>query len=307
MNLNLRQLDAFVRVARLGGFSRAAEQMHLSQAGLSILVRKLEERLGLQLFERTTRSVALTADGRNLLPIAERLLQDAQAILHSSERGLDPQHQRIALALPPLLAATMLPGLLQRFRQDFPRVSVAFRECVGEEQISRLYSRDVDFALGFGHEERSELECRPLGRDYLSVAHLPDHPLAKKSRVRWSDLVPLPVIVNAPGSGARTLAEQAFAELGESLTPVYETSNHITSVSLAREGLGVAIVSSCMHRLAPSMQVALRTLHGPLIARAIQVVRRRGQMPSAPAEAFVALVTKAVEADMAAARVGRRG
>lgn len=289
MNLNIHQLDAFVRVAHLGGFSRAARQLHLSQAGLSILVRKLEGRLNLKLFERTTRSVALTSSGRALLPLAERMLADAQAILSYSQ-GLNVQRSgRIVLALPPLFASTILPGVLTQFHQEFPMVSVVFRECVNEEMVSRVYSRDADFALGFGIDEDSELECRPLARDYLSVACTRDHPLAHKKSVRWSDLIGYPLIINAPGSVARTLAENAFAAMDQVLTPAYETSNHITAVSLASQSLGVAIVSSGMQILASSMNVVVRTIQGPLIARVLQVIKRRAHDLSDPAKAFLKL------------------
>lgn len=289
MNLNLHQLEAFVRVARLGGFSRAAGQIHLSQAGLSILIRKLEERLNLKLFERTTRSVALTTSGRALLPMAERMLADAQAILSYSEDLVEQRRGRIVFAVPPQYASTVLPAVLAEFNREFPRVSVVFRECVNQEMVTRVYSRDVDFGLGFGVEENSELECRPLARDFLCVACPPDHPLAQKKRVRWSDLPGYPLIINAPGNVARTLAENAFAAIDEVLTPAYETSNHITALSLAAQSLGVAIVSSNLQTLAKSMNVTVKTIQGPLIARSLQAVKRRAHELSEPAEAFLKL------------------
>lgn len=292
MNLNLHQLEAFVRVARLGGFSRAAGQIHLSQAGLSILIRKLEERLNLKLFERTTRSVSLTESGRALLPMAERMLADAQAILSYSEDLVEQRRGRIVFAVPPQFAATVLPAVLAEFHRDFPLVAVMFRECVNQEMVTRVYSRDVDFGLGFGVEENSELECRALGRDFLCVAVLEDHPLAKKKRVRWSDLPAWPLIINASGNAARTLAENAFAAMGEVLNPAYETTNHITALSLAGRGLGVAIVSSNLRAMAHGMKVELKNIQAPLIARPIQVVKRRAHDLSEPAEAFLQLFQK---------------
>ena len=302
MHLNLHQLDAFVRVARLGGFSRAAEQMHVSQAGLSILIRKLETRLSVQLFERSSRNVTLTPSGRGLLPIAERMLQDAQSILNNSQHLADQVIRRITIALPPLLASTVLPGVLTQFRASHPMVDVSFRECVSDELPLHVYTRSVDFALTFQPTENGELECLPLGRDQLCVAHTPDHPLAGLARVRWADLVGLPIIVNTPGSVARTLAEDAFANLQESLQPAFETGNHMTSVALAGEGLGVAIVSSTVQRLAPSMNVVVRTLIGPQVIRSLQVLKRRSSPLTDPAKAFLDMFGKAATREMSAAR-----
>ena len=309
MDLNLHQLDVFVRVARLGGFSRAADQMGLSQAGMSILIRKLEERIGVKLFERTTRSLSLTPAGQGLLPIAERMLQDAHAILHHSRELVDRQSQRIVFALQPSLAVTMLPGALARFRQDWPQVSVVFRECVREEQVARIYSRDVDFALGFTEVDNSELESIAVGHDHLVGVHVADHPLAARKRLRWSDLPGQPIILSAPGSLARTLAESVFLSMSETLEPAYETSNHVTAVELTAAGLGIAVVSSNVRGMAERRGLVARTLHGPVIARPLRLVKRRAHTLSASARAFVDIVRAMVAEDNAPApppaRAGR--
>jgi LysR family transcriptional regulator, carnitine catabolism transcriptional activator len=287
MHLNLHQLDAFVRVARVGRFSYAAEQMHVSQAGLSILIRKLEERLSVQLFERNSRSVTLTDAGKALLPTAERMLQDGQWMLNSGQQLADLAIRRITVALPGLLAGAVLPRVLSRFRQTHPAVDVSFRECVREELVQRVYTREVDFALGFEETANSELENMPLGHDRMSVVYVPDHPLATLKRVRWLDLVGHPVIVNAPGSGARVLAEEAFVTIRKTLSPTYETSNHLTSVMLASRGLGVAIASSTVASLADAMKVVVRPLHGPIVDRPLLVLKRRSASLTLPAKEFI--------------------
>lgn len=292
MNLNIHQLDAFVTVAHLGGFSRAARQLHMSQAGLSILVRKLEDRLALKLFERTTRSVGLTAGGRALLPLAERILADAQAMLGYSQSLSIQRSGRVVLALPPLFSATVLPGVLAQFHEEFPRVSVVFRECVNEEMVGHVCSRDADFALGFDIEEDSELETRPLGRDYLCLACAPGHPLARRKKVRWSDISEYPLIINTRGSGARKLAESAFAQMNKVLAPAYETSNHVTAVSLASQSLGVAVVSSGIRVLGTSMNVVVRRIEGPYTARTLQLIKRRAHELSEPATAFLRIFSE---------------
>ena len=287
MNLNLRQVEAFVQLARLGGFSRAAAQLHVSQAGLSILIRKLEDKLAMKLVERTTRSVSLTPAGHEILPMAERMLADAEAIL-SSSRGIVAQHSgRIALALPPMLAGTVLPEVLKRFRDDHPRVAVAFRECVNEELIGRIYARDVEFGLAFGVQASSELVCQPVLEDELAVACLATHRLARKRVVRWRDLAGEPIITHATGSIARTLTENAFMEAGLLLTPAYEATNSLTALALAAEGLGLAVVSSASTPAAMSGALVLKVLREPLVKRHLQLVTRRGAVLSPPALAFV--------------------
>jgi LysR family carnitine catabolism transcriptional activator len=294
MNLNLRQLEAFVLLAHLGGFSRAADQLHLTQAGLSILIRRLEERLNARLVERTTRSVALTPAGHQVLPIAERMLADAQSILACGRGVTADQAGRISLGLAPQLAGTVLPEVLKAFRDDYPRVSVIFRECVNEEIIGRIYAREVDFGLGFGIQKNTELDSQPLTEDTLAVAFPPGHPLARKRVVRWKDLPAYPIITLTVGSTVRTLTENVFLGSGQALVPAYEATNTITALALAREGLGVAIVPTSIRPAATAQGMLLRPLRDPVVRRSLNLITRRGSVLSDPSQRFIALFTAAV-------------
>jgi LysR family carnitine catabolism transcriptional activator len=303
MNVNIRQLEGFVQVARLGGFSLAASRLHLTQAGLSILIRKLEESLDTRLFERTTRNVVLTAAGREILPAAERILADARSISTTAREIGAHRIAHITLALPPLLAATRLPNVLARFHAEHPQVAVSFRECINEELINRVYTRDVDFGLAFGIEPNSALECEVLGEDALVAVCAATHPLARKRTLRWRDLVGLPIITLPATSAGRMLIEQQFAALGATLAPVYE-ANSLVAIALARVGLGVAIVSADITRPALGQDLVQHVLREPTVTRKLLVVTRRISTLSASSRAFIDLFAQA--ALKPAARAGSR-
>jgi LysR family carnitine catabolism transcriptional activator len=294
MNLNLRQLEAFVLLARLGGFSRAADQLHLTQAGLSLLIRRLEERLDARLFERTTRSVALTPAGHQVLPIAERMLADAQSILACGRGITADQAGRITLGLAPQLAGTVLPEVLKAFRDDYPRVSVVFRECVNEEMVGRIYAREIDFGLGFGLQKNSELDSQALTEDTLAVALAPTHMLARKRIVRWKDILSQPIITLTVGSTVRTLTENVFLTAGQALLPAYEATNTITALALAREGLGIAIVPTSIRPAASAQAMLLKPLRDPVVRRSLNLITRRGSVLSDPSQRFIDLFTAAL-------------
>jgi DNA-binding transcriptional LysR family regulator len=294
MNLNLRQLEAFVLLARLGGFSRAADQLHLTQAGVSILIRRLEERLDTRLVERTTRSVALTPAGNQVLPIAERMLADAQSVLACGRGMAADQAGRISLGLAPQLAGTVLPEVLKAFRDDYPRVSVIFRECVNEEIIGRIYAREIDFGLGFGIQKNSELDSQPLTEDTLAVALPPGHPLARKRVLRWKDILNQPIITLTVGSTVRTLTENVFLAAGQALRPAYEATNTITALALAREDLGIAIVPTSIRPAATAHAMELKPLRDPVVRRSLNLITRRGSILSDPGQRFIELFTTAV-------------
>ncbi|ARP81571.1 hypothetical protein CAL12_12665 [Bordetella genomosp. 8] len=307
MNLNLRQLEAFVLLARLGGFSRAADQLHLTQAGLSILIRRLEERLDTRLVERTTRSVALTPAGSQVLPIAERMLADAQAVLACGRGLAADQAGRISLGLAPQLAGTVLPEVLKAFRDDFPRVSVVFRECVNEEIIGRIYAREIDFGLGFGIQKNSELDSQALTEDTLAVAFPPGHALARKRIVRWKDILSEPIITLTVGSTVRTLTENVFMGAGQALRPAYEATNTITALALAGKDLGVAIVPTSIRPAAAAHDMLLTPLRDPVVRRSLNLVTRRGSVLSDPGQRFIDLFSAAVaQIDTHAGATGRR-
>ncbi|MFM0742187.1 LysR family transcriptional regulator [Paraburkholderia xenovorans] len=305
MNVNIRQLEAFIQVARLGSFSHAANRLHLTQAGLSILIRKLEESLGVRLFERTTRNVILTVAGREILPAVERILADVQS-LEDAAREIGTLHTaRITFALPPRLAATHLPRVLARFSAEYPHASVTFRECIHEDLLSRVYSRDVDFGLTFGFEPNDVLECEVLGEDALVAIFPPAHPLALKDRLCWSDLVGYPIITLPTTSAARRLIEQQFAAIGHTLRPAYE-ANSLVAIALAREGLGIAIVSSSTPLLDPEGGLVQRVLNEPVVKRQLQVVTRRKSILSVPARAFIDLFAAATKETVKSAATPQR-
>src|SRR5262249_32467986 len=118
MNLSMRQIRAFLHVARTGNFTRAAERAHMTQAGLSILVREVERQIGARLFDRTTRAVRLTEAGRRLATVAESVLQqldDAEAEVGAMGTVA---RQQLRIAATPLVSAHLLPQLLADFRAD---------------------------------------------------------------------------------------------------------------------------------------------------------------------------------------------
>jgi LysR family transcriptional regulator, carnitine catabolism transcriptional activator len=288
MNFNLRQIEAFVQVALLGSFSRAAQQLHLSQAGLSILIRKMEVESGVQLFERTTRNVVLSTAGKDMLPAAQRILANVQQLAQAAADASARRATRVSLALPPRLAAARLPQVLSRFGATHPQVAVSFRECINEEMIARVLSNDVDFGLGFGIEPQGGMTCEAIGLDLL-VAVLPaTHRLAKRKRVRWCDLVGERIITLPAASAARTLIGQQFVLAGGNFDPVYE-ANSLVAVAFARHGLGVAIVSAGAHDIAPDPGIVVKELCEPRIRRPLVVVTRRGVVVSEPVRALMNL------------------
>ena len=120
MNLTLRQLRAFVAVARLGRFAAAAEALHVTQPALSMLIRELETQLGVRVFDRHTRRVELTEAGRELLPVAEKTLEDLEHAVAASRQLAALQRGRVSIATSTVLSATLLPWVAREYAAQYP-------------------------------------------------------------------------------------------------------------------------------------------------------------------------------------------
>src|ERR1700761_1413390 len=121
MDLNLREIRAFIAVAEAGSFTRAALRLHLSQPALTVQIRRLEEAVGARLFDRNSRNVALTPAGRELLPLLEKSLRDMETVLRDARAMGEGTSGTIRTACLPTFAASALPELILALRQEVPR------------------------------------------------------------------------------------------------------------------------------------------------------------------------------------------
>ncbi|RYY77535.1 MAG: LysR family transcriptional regulator, partial [Comamonadaceae bacterium] len=150
---SVRQLRAFRAVYHLGKLSAAAEQLALTQSGVSVLIRQLEEGLGTRLFERTTRSLRPTTAGVEALGYAERILRDVDALGAGMRDLAGLRHGRVTVAVTPTLGEILLPRVVARFRRAHPAVRIVIDDCAPDQFVARIVGEQVD--LGIGAPERA--------------------------------------------------------------------------------------------------------------------------------------------------------
>ena len=199
MNINLNQLRVFVAVARLGNFTRAAERLRLSQPSMSLHIRQLEQDLGVRLFDRSTRSVALTRAGEDFLPTAERLLDDVKSAVASVADLAARRRGRVVVAVLPSVAAELLPRAIAALHARHPDITVSLRDDVAELIPARVRSGEVDFGLGAIDSIDADIAGSPLVSDELIAVFPPSHPLASPP---WVGAVPDRRRRARPGRGA---------------------------------------------------------------------------------------------------------
>lgn len=287
MNVTLRQLRAFVEVARCGGFTAAAPKLHLTQSATSLQIRELEAQLGLQLIDRSTRRFALTEAGDEFLISAARIVADVEQSVTDTRELLLKRRGRITIATTPLLASTLLPATIAQFLDDFPAVSVRVADLPAEQIARRVLSGDADFGFGVFAEADPQFDRTPLLRHPLGVMVPSAWPLATRRRdLVWEDLRDQPLIAMSHASGLRTLIDQHLHQAGVQVSPRFEVAYLSTAVGLAEAGLGITVVPAYVGALMRSERVSFRSLHKPVVHRQIEILVRAGRSLSPSAAAF---------------------
>ena len=284
MNLTLRDLEAFLGVARFGSFTRAARSLNMSQPALTVRIHHLEDALGVRLIDRTTRSVSLTRVGREFLPSAERVLGEIDAVAVSMRDLAGGRRGVVTIAALPSVAATLLPGAIVAFKAARPDITVRLRDGTGERVISLVKSGEADFGIGSPTRRDADLRVSPLTTDPLGVAFAPGHPLERRKHVRLRDLTGCPLILLDTESSVRVLIERAFQAIGRSVRPAYEASYLPTALGLAKAGLGVAVIAYSASGVVATRAAGLRArvIEHPALVRQIGLIEN-ARHPLSPA------------------------
>ena len=290
--LTLRQFRVFEAVARHLSFSRAAEELHLSQPAVSMQVRGIEVILGLPLTEQLGRKIFLTEAGREVLHASRAItarLDDLQSNL-AQLQGIDSGRLNLAVTSTVNAVAT---GILVRFRGRHPGVSIHLGVSNRESVLEQLAANHIDLAIMGQVPEGLELEATRIMDNPLVAIAPPDHPFAQKKKVSLRDLSSEPFLVREAGSGTRAAMTRFFAEKGLELHSSMEMSSNEAIKQAVQAGLGLGILS--LQTL--EMELALKRLavlqvEGFPIMRHWYVVHRADKRLSPAAQAFKEFVLK---------------
>jgi len=291
MDLNLRDIRAFIAVAQAGNFTRAAVRLHLSQPALTVQIRRLEETLGARLFDRNSRSVALTPVGRDLLPVLQKSLGDMEQVLHDA-RALSDGSAGTVLACLPSFAASLLPDLIQDFRRELPHVSFQIRDVVASVVNTLVRNEDVDVGLTGGDITDASLEVLHAGKDRLCVVCPDGHPLMAGKRIGLEEIVRYPLVLTAAGTSVRAVVDAAFERAGCAPVPTCEPIYMMTAVAMVRAGLGVTILPRSAREVRAEPALVARVIDEPGFVRPIALVKKRGRTLPPVTEAFVDVIVK---------------
>lgn len=291
-DLSTRQLRAFLALAEQRSFTRAAQQVHLSQPAFSALIRALEEALDARLFDRSTRSVELTAEGRLFEVSARQLLGDFGAAVGNLRDHLQLRTGRVSLAALPSLAAGWLPAIVAEYRQTWPGVDIGLHDSLSDDCIDLLRGGRVDFALASTGPHSAGLQTEVLCSDGFHLVCRADHPLAKRraADIKLKDLAPYPFVHLARNSSVRQQLDAALHPM--QLNTVLEVEHLATVAGMVEAGLGISVVPALtlFHFKRPALVTRPFKLAG--LKRRIYVVQREGESLSVAAQAMRQLTVR---------------
>lgn len=288
LNLSTRQLRAFLALAELRSFTRAASRCHLSQPAFSALVRSLEDMLGARLFDRDTRNVELTAEGRLLEEPARRLLADFDGLAADIGDRVARRKGRVSVAALPSLAAGWLPGIFSRFRRANPGIELALHDTLSDQCLELVRSGRADFALAATGPGSPEWDAQVLCRDRFFLVCRRDHPLARKAALRVRDLAAYPFVHFSRASSVRQHLEAALHP--QKMATVLEVEHLTTVMGMVEEGVGITVVPALTLFEFERDSLMQRPLNVPSLQRTIYVVRRANRSLSLAAQALYDLM-----------------
>ncbi|RDS80172.1 LysR family transcriptional regulator [Dyella monticola] len=282
MNISLRQLRVFLAVAKQRHFRRAAEQLHLSQPGVSRHVAELEAELGVRLFDRSTREVVPTEAGRYLEGAMERVLDELEGVLEHMHSEGERRRGKIHIASVPTLSASLMPACIADCARDYPELTIQLHDQAQTLVLDSVRGGEVDFGIAIEPPESGEFDCETIMRDPFCLACRPDHPLAQHKTVSWKKLQGQALVLLDYSSGSRRLIDQALQKHGVQACVVQQTGHTHTAFRMVEAGLGVTVTPWLS---SPPSTLAVRPLT-PTERRAVTLIHRH-QRSLSPLAALV--------------------
>lgn len=288
MNIKYRPLKAFLLAVETRSFTHAAARLGVTQPSLTALIGDLEATLDLKLFERTTRSITLTAAGAEFRDRVQRPLADLEEAYRSMYDLASAQRGTIVVGTLPSTSLTLIPPALRELRRLHPGLQIRVVEAHNDELIGMLRTNQIEFALATLLADAADLTFVPLIADAFCAVYPPDHPASGFDTLHWQDLLPFDLILLSQGSSARHQFDRAVISDDTVAGLRYDVTHMATAALLVRQGLGVALLP----RLAlPALHLdglSSRRLSDASAQRTIGVLHRRDRLMSPAGQAFIA-------------------
>jgi len=292
---SVRQLRAFMAVYETGSVSVAADLLALTQPAVTVLLKNLEQKLEVRLFDRTTRTLQRTEAAPEAYAYAERVLSELNDMTDNLSGLATGQRGRIQIAATSTLAQTMLPPVIRAFTEKWPGVRVEVDDCSPGEFVELIGSGRVTLGVGTLETPLPHVIEQVFFQDQLVAAGLSDTFFHNRRPISWKQLSAFPLVAVKPGYGVRHNIDLAAKDAGVPLQIDYEVAMLSTALAMAAAGLGVAVVPASAVLHTPYAKLLVRRLTNPVVVRNTAVLHQKGRNLSAAALAFIDLLVRSIQ------------
>lgn len=288
MNIKYRPVKAFLLAVQTGSFTMAADRLGVTQPSFTALIRDLEDILGVRLFDRNTRGIALTAAGKDFLARTERPMADLEEAYRSILDLAAVRRGSVVVGSLPSTSLTLVPPALRLLRSAHPTLRVRVVEAHNDDLVAMVRTNQIEFAIAAQLGPAADLAFEPLLEDTFTVVFPAGHEVAAHPRLHWRDIVRHDLILLSRGSSVRELYDEATQEGTEASAAAsrYDVTHMTTAIRLVRQGLGITVL--------PALALPELDLHGLMSCglhdasarRTIGMLHRRDRSLSSAAAAF---------------------
>ncbi|WP_417514826.1 LysR family transcriptional regulator [Minwuia sp.] len=284
--VTVRQLEAFVAVARQRSFAAAANDLGLSASAVSQLVSELEETFGFRLFDRTTRRVALSSSGRDLLGQAQSTMRNLGLVESFAEDIRNRAAGVVRIGAPQVLASTLLPAAVRAFRELHPKVIIYIRDVAVEQMVERISTGDLDLAIGPDRPADDAVANELVFDSPWVLWCAADHPLAARPVLEWSDLRDIDLVAAGRDHEVSVAQMRTGGSHSDPVTPADVVENITTALGIAAEGLAATLSPAYVGVAATPRGLLMRRIRNPEVIRKVCLYRPELRSIPPAAEAF---------------------
>lgn len=304
MSISIRQIEAFLCLANARSFTRAAEQLHITQPGLSLMIQELEQQLRSRLFERSTRDVQLTGAGQRFLIPAQRIVDEMSSVRSQVQELSVADRPTLWVGTTPLFASSVMPRVYQQFRKLHPHIQVYLVDVPRDEVAQRVRSGEIDCGVGIFWRRVPELQRQPLFKfDFILIEPATRkrpartrlsgtaaartasartasarHERAELDNVRWNDLPSGPYVELPPTSDLQQLVNRRKAAAGLQRDPRSLSLNYLESIiGMTAAGAGPAIMPSFVLDACKRFNVKASLISDPVLSMDFHLVVKRSR------------------------------
>jgi DNA-binding transcriptional LysR family regulator len=292
-DLGSRQLLAVLAIADYGSFIAAAAFLKTSQPALTRSIKRIEDVLGVSLFERTTRRVQLTEAGREFVAVAERILNDLRISVRSMRDLADQQRGQVIVASIMSVANGLLPRIIAEYHAARPAIELHLREGIHGDVLEAIRSGVADLGITYVDELPDTIAMVPLGREVFHVVMPGPHRLAALQAVTMKQIAREPLVSLPNESRTRRTIDAAASRQGVTLKHAVTVTQFATMMSLVRAGLGVAIVPAGAIVGFNTEGLVTKPVTGPELTRNLGLITLKEREPSPAALGISALIRTA--------------